>query len=190
MKKKTKIILCVVLCIVSLPLLRLLAIYGIIYVEFGLHDKYPSLFYEGDKNVPQEDVIKIGNVYMRDLKKDRISDDNETRYVYKYYILKKNKLSPSDLNEILSDYCGDFFDAQAEYDEIQFCIFKECPRMPWYWNDDGAGFAPQCGRIHFEEKTLPVHILADDLFAFLCAGEKTKSCSAKKGSNYERKNYM
>lgn len=68
---------------------------------------------------------------------DRVSDDKETRYVYKYYILKKNKLSSSDLNEILSDYCDDFFDAQAEYDEIQFCIFKECPRMPWYWNDDG-----------------------------------------------------
>ena len=137
MKKKTKIVLCVFLCIVSLPLLRLLAIYGIIYVEFGLRDKYPSLFYKGDKNVPQEDVVKIGNIYMRDLKKDRISDDKETRYVYKYYILKKNKLSPSDLNEILLEYCGDFFDAQAEYDEIQFCIFKECPRMPWYWNDDG-----------------------------------------------------
>ncbi|MBD5435033.1 MAG: hypothetical protein HDR36_00705 [Treponema sp.] len=54
----------------------------------------------------------------------------------------------------------------------------------------GADFAPQCGRIHFEEKTLPVHILADILFAFLCAGEKTKSRSAKKGGNYERKNYL
>lgn len=137
MKKKAKIILCVLLCIIALPLLRQLAIYGIIYVEFGLRDKYPSLFYKGDKNVPQEDVIKIGNVCMRDLKMDRVSDDNQTRYVYKYYILKKNKLSPSDLNEILLEYCGDFFDAQAEYDEIQFCIFKECPRMPWYWNDDG-----------------------------------------------------
>ena len=37
----------------------------------------------------------------------------------------------------LAQATGDFFDAQAEYDEIQFCIFKECPRMPWYWNDDG-----------------------------------------------------
>lgn len=53
-----------------------------------------------------------------------------------------------------------------------------------------AEFAPQCGRIHFEEKTLPVHILADDLLAFLRAGEKTKSCSTKKGGNHERKDYL
>ena len=91
MKKKTKIVLCVVLCIIALPLIRKLAICGILFVEFGLHDKYPSLFHKGDKNVPQEDIIKIGNIYMRDLKMDRISNDKESRYIYKYYILKKNK---------------------------------------------------------------------------------------------------
>lgn len=46
MKRKTILI---ILCIVFLPVFRQLAIYGIVYVEFGLHDKYPSLFYKGDK---------------------------------------------------------------------------------------------------------------------------------------------
>ncbi len=58
MKKKAKIILCAVLCVVFLPLLWRLAIYGIVYMQFGLRDTYPSLFYKGDKNVPQEDIVK------------------------------------------------------------------------------------------------------------------------------------
>ncbi len=188
MKKKAKIIVCVVLCVVFLLLLWWLAIYGIVYVQFGLRDKYPSLFYKGDKNVPQEDIVKIGNVYMRDLKMERASNDKESRYVYKYYILKKNKLPPQNLNENLLDYCGVFFDAQSEYDEIQFVIFKECPKMPWYWNNEG--FFPDL-ELNYENEIATYWVDKDNISYRLRKNKKTVmegSVTRKDGINFDTGN--
>ena len=131
MKKLLKIFL----TIISLLLFIQLLFYCYLYVALSLRTEYPGLFYEGNRTVPEEDIVYLEKLTIRDLRQDRVwEEDNE---LWKYYILKKLPFqSKKMIKEILSNYCKDFYDSHNAYDQIIFVFYKEGGRMPWFWNND------------------------------------------------------
>ena len=110
----------------------------ILYIFIGIIDLYialvyPDITYKGDRTVPEEDVIRLEKITLRDLKQDIIYSDNTCS---KYYIIKKNHLSKKRLYEQLSQYCSEYYN-NDNYDEIGFFFYEECSTMPWFWNNDG-----------------------------------------------------
>ncbi len=99
----------------------------------------PDLTYDGDKSVPEEDVIRYGKITLRDLRLDRVYTDDygNGKECHKYFLVKKNHLSFEKLHEQLSQFCRDYYKNQTEYDEVDFDFYSECAYMPWYWNDEG-----------------------------------------------------
>ena len=126
------------LCIVLLLLIIRLSFYGILYVGIFLHDKYPAFFYEGDKTVPENDIIYLEKLSVRDLRLDMQSKYNDgTTYYRKCYIVKKNYLSKKKIYQLLSNYCKEYYKNHNSYDEVGFFFYEECGRMPWFWINDG-----------------------------------------------------
>ena len=64
-------------------------------------------------------------------------EDDGIKLLRKSYIVKKNFLSTEKLHKELSSFCYDYYDNQSEFDEIDFDFYRECPEMPWFWNNDG-----------------------------------------------------
>ena len=69
-----------------------LLFYCYLYVVLSLRTEYPGLFYEGNRTVPEEDIVYLEKLTIRDLRQDRVwEEDNE---LWKYYILKKLPFNP------------------------------------------------------------------------------------------------
>ena len=124
----------------SILLLILAVMFPIIlYIFIGIIDLYialvyPDITYKGDRTVPEEDVIRLEKITLRDLKQDRIYSNNTCS---KFYIVKNNFLSQKKLHKELSIFCCKYYDEQNEFDELTFIFYEECATMPWFWNNDG-----------------------------------------------------
>lgn len=105
------------------------------YITF----EHPGIKYGGDKSVPKEDVIRYGNITLRDLRLDKVYTDDYSneKECYKYFITKKNLLSLKKLHEQLSQFCCNYYKNQTEYDEVHFLFYRENRKMPWFWNNEG-----------------------------------------------------
>ncbi len=121
--------------------LRLLLIFAMLlpfFILFYLAYR-PDLRYNGDRTVNEQDIIRLEWVTLRDLRMDesREYEDDGIKLLRKSYIVKKNFLSTEKLHKELSSFCYDYYDNQSEFDEIDFDFYRECPEMPWFWNNDG-----------------------------------------------------
>ncbi len=99
---------------------------------------YPSIRYDGDKSVPEEDVIYLEKLTIRDIRVEVNSKyDDGTTYYRKSYIVKKNHLSKKKIYQLLSNYCEEYYAEHDNYDKIGFFFYGECGTMPWFWNNEG-----------------------------------------------------
>lgn len=104
---------------------------------FQIAFERPDLIYKGDKTVKEEEIINLGKILLRDLKKDEKWNYGGKDRLFKYFIVKKNHLSKKKLKDQLLEYCKEYYSKNNNYDEIAFFFYEECGTMPWYWNNEG-----------------------------------------------------
>ncbi len=125
------------LLLVGVILLPVFLFYGELLFEFYMALERPDLTYKGGKTVPEEDIIHYGKITLRDLRLDECITYNGDTLFIKYYIVKKNLFPKKKLNKLLSQYCSEQYNKCNSYDIMSFHFYRECGKMPWYWNDEG-----------------------------------------------------
>lgn len=125
-----------VLFVIILPFyIRSLVRHMSVYIDMYIALFYPSIRYEGNKSVPEEDIINYEKITFRDLRLDEYNEYSER--FYKFYIVKKNHISKKKIYRLLSNYCKEYYENHNSYDKIGFFFYGECGMMPWFWNNDG-----------------------------------------------------
>lgn len=114
----------------------LFVFFSICLIVIEIQWSYPNITYKGNRTVPQEDIICLEKITLRNLKIDECRDYNNKRRC-QYYIVKNKFISREELHKELSSFCYSSYDNQNEFDVITFHFFKECREMPWFWNDKG-----------------------------------------------------
>lgn len=109
----------------------------VIFIDAYITFEHPDIKYNGDKSIPKEDVIRYGKITLRDLRMDECTTYNGDTLFIKYYIVKKNHFSKRQLNKLLAKYCSEQYNKCDSYDIMSFHFYRECGRMPWYWNSHG-----------------------------------------------------
>lgn len=84
---------------------------------------YPNITYKGNRTVPQEDIICLEKITLRNLKIDECRDYNNKRRC-QYYIVKNKFISREELHKELSSFCYSSYDSQNEFDVITFHFLK------------------------------------------------------------------
>ena len=132
---KKKILLKAILLLIGAIVIPIMLFYGVLLFELYIGFWRPDLTYDGDKTVPEEDVIHYEKITFRDLRLDEYNEYSER--FYKFYIVKKNHISKKKIYQLLSNYCKEYYENNNSYDEIGFFFYGECGMMPWFWNNDG-----------------------------------------------------
>ncbi len=111
----------------------------IIVLGFYIALACPDLTYEGDRTVPEEDVIHHEKLTLRDLRVDLIETDENTgeKICKKYFLIKGYHFHSKKIYTQLLQFCFDYFAMQNAYDEIYFRFYEESGKMPWFWNEEG-----------------------------------------------------
>ena len=94
---------------------------------------YPYISYEGDRNIPKEDIIHFYGLTFRDLRKDHITEYNGKSLTVKYYIVKKSLLPKKSL---LKFYCSEQYNTNKVSDIVSFHFYQTSGKMPFYWKDE------------------------------------------------------
>lgn len=120
-KKPLKHVLLVFIIIIFSFFAKYIYDYVYTYIDMYIAIANPVLRYKGDRTVPDEDVIYLENLIVRDLRLDMDSKYIDgTTYCHKSYIIKKNHLPKKKIYQILSAYCKEYYESHNNYNEISF----------------------------------------------------------------------
>ena len=137
-RKPLKHVLLVFIIIIFSFFAKYIYDYVYTYIDMYIAIANPALRYKGDRTVPNEDVIYLENLIVRDLRLDMDSKYIDgTSYCHKSYIIKNNHLSKKKIYQLLSNYCKEYYESHKFYDKIGFFFYGECGTMPWFWNNEG-----------------------------------------------------
>lgn len=94
---------------------------------------HPYISYNGDKNIPKEDIVHFNGLTFRDLRMDDITECYGKSLIVKYYIVKKSLL-PTKI--LLKSYCLGQYNKNKSYEIMSFHFYQVSGKMPFYWKDE------------------------------------------------------
>ena len=89
-----------IILLIGATLIPIILFYGVIVFKLYIGFERPDLTYDGDKTVPEEDVIHYGKITLRDLRLDHIETNkyNGERKCCKYFLVKGRHFSLKKLD--------------------------------------------------------------------------------------------
>lgn len=94
---------------------------------------HPYISYNGDKNIPKEDIVHFRGLTFRDLRMDNIIEYKGNSLIVKYFIVKKSLLPTKT---ILKLYCTEQYSIYKTYDIASFHFYETSGKMPFYWKPE------------------------------------------------------